>query len=221
MCVAGLLGSKGEIINHQWGRMTVDGNSASLSVLFVLPSSLSPFKMNFKRLFTESPLCMLWHLVWSQEVSSFLSAFRKHWSRRQNLSQSKNEGCSGSEVAVGEVLERGWHCQQNIQGELERISASVNPLSIFSCQSITPPHQISVKIPRISPKIFCTSRVCCSWKLLLWSSQCAQSKNEWLNMTDEQKTSHDKWWPSDALLFFSHQVTESIMVQTSPGNDAG
>lgn len=57
MCVAGLLGSKGEMINHQRGRMTVDGKSASLSILFFLPSSLSSFKMNFKRLFTvESPL---------------------------------------------------------------------------------------------------------------------------------------------------------------------
>lgn len=55
--VAGLLGSKGEMINHQWGSMTVEGKSASLSILFFLPSSLSPFKMNFKVLFTvESSL---------------------------------------------------------------------------------------------------------------------------------------------------------------------
>lgn len=57
MCVAALLGSKREVINHQRGRMTVDGKSASLSILVLLPSSLSPFKMNFKILFTvKSPL---------------------------------------------------------------------------------------------------------------------------------------------------------------------
>lgn len=37
--------------------MTVEGKSASLGILFFLPSSLSPFKMNFKVLFTvESSL---------------------------------------------------------------------------------------------------------------------------------------------------------------------
>lgn len=85
MCVSGPLGSKGEMINHQQGRMTVDSKSASLSILFFLLVSLFPFKMNSKRLLTvESPL-HAWHLVWSQQVTSFLPAFRKHWSRKQNL----------------------------------------------------------------------------------------------------------------------------------------
>jgi len=73
MRVAGLLGSTGEMINHQGGRMTVDGKSASLSILFFLPSSLSPFKMNFKRLFTvESPLCAL--AACMKSASTILSA---------------------------------------------------------------------------------------------------------------------------------------------------
>lgn len=87
MCVAGLLGSEGEKINYQRGRMTIDGKSASLSILVFLPSSLSPFKMNFKRLFTVKSFCMLEHLVLHQQVPSFLPAFRKCWSSMmlQNL----------------------------------------------------------------------------------------------------------------------------------------
>lgn len=71
--VAGLLGSKGEITNYQRGRMTVEDKSASLGILFYLPSFLSHFKMNSKGLFTvESPLHSLASRL--KSVSSILSA---------------------------------------------------------------------------------------------------------------------------------------------------
>lgn len=71
--VAGLLGSKGEMTNYHWGRMTVEDKSASLGIYFDLPSSISHFKMNFKGLFTvEYPLHALASRL--KSVSSILSA---------------------------------------------------------------------------------------------------------------------------------------------------